>query len=157
MGNARHIDDRPQNEVQVQPDKLEGVASFCYLGDMGGEGLRKTAMSESSQQLTLKKCCIRWHFIWVCTVCLIDKTIFRGRIYHFIEILTHTSLKYKMDNSKLIVSVCMGQSIRTKWVKFDIWVPIFFFFFYFSTKTYFVSAQKNHLNETVLLSTQNIC
>ena len=33
MGNARPIDDRPQNEVQVGPDKLEVVASFCYLGD----------------------------------------------------------------------------------------------------------------------------
>ena len=34
MGNARPIDGRPQNEVQVGPDKLEVVASFCYLGDM---------------------------------------------------------------------------------------------------------------------------
>ena len=31
------------------------------------------------------------------------------------------------------------------------------FFSYFSTKTYVVGTQKNHLNETVLLSTQNIC
>ena len=28
---------------------------------------------------------------------------------------------------------------------------------YFSTKTYVVGTQKNHLNETVLLSTQNTC
>ena len=28
--------------------------------------------------------------------------------------------------------------------------------FYFSSKTYFVGTQKNRLNETVLLSTQNI-
>ena len=28
---------------------------------------------------------------------------------------------------------------------------------YFSTKTYVVGTQKNHLNETVLLSTKNIC
>ena len=34
MGNARPIDGRPQSEVQVGPDKLEVVASFCYLGDM---------------------------------------------------------------------------------------------------------------------------
>ena len=34
MGNARRIDGRPQNEVQVRPDKLEVIASFCYLGDM---------------------------------------------------------------------------------------------------------------------------
>ena len=34
MGNASPIDRRPQNEVQVGPDKLEVVASFCNLGDM---------------------------------------------------------------------------------------------------------------------------
>ena len=34
MGNARPIDVRPQNEVQIVSDKLEVVASFCYLGDM---------------------------------------------------------------------------------------------------------------------------
>ena len=30
----RPIDGRPQSEVQVGPDKLEAVASFCYLGDL---------------------------------------------------------------------------------------------------------------------------
>ena len=34
MGNAHTIDSRPQSEVGVGPDKLEEVASFCYLGDM---------------------------------------------------------------------------------------------------------------------------
>ena len=38
MGNASPIDGRPQNEVQVGPDKLEVVASFCYLGDMLSAG-----------------------------------------------------------------------------------------------------------------------
>ena len=38
MGNARPIDGRPQNEVQVGPDKLEVVASFRYLGDMLSAG-----------------------------------------------------------------------------------------------------------------------
>ena len=40
MGNAHPIDGRPQNEVQVGPNKLEVVASFCCLGDMlsAGEG-----------------------------------------------------------------------------------------------------------------------
>ena len=33
MGNAHPFDSRPQSEVQVGPDKLEVVASFCYLGD----------------------------------------------------------------------------------------------------------------------------
>ena len=31
------------------------------------------------------------------------------------------------------------------------------YFSYFSTKTHVVGTQKNRLNETVLLSTQNIC
>ena len=31
------------------------------------------------------------------------------------------------------------------------------YFFHFSPKTYVVGTQKNRLNETVLLSTQNIC
>ena len=34
QGTARPIDSRPQSEVQVRADKLEVVASFCYLGDM---------------------------------------------------------------------------------------------------------------------------
>ena len=34
QGSARPLDGRPQKEVQVGPDKLEVVASFCYLGDM---------------------------------------------------------------------------------------------------------------------------
>ena len=38
MGNARPIDGRSQSEVQVGPDKLEVVASFCYLGDMLSAG-----------------------------------------------------------------------------------------------------------------------
>ena len=38
MGNACPIDDRPQSEVQARPDKLEMVASFCYLGDMLSAG-----------------------------------------------------------------------------------------------------------------------
>ena len=38
MGNARPFDGRPQSEVQVGPDKLEVVASFCYLGDMLSAG-----------------------------------------------------------------------------------------------------------------------
>ena len=34
QGTVRPIDGRPQDEVQVVSDKLEVVASFCYLGDM---------------------------------------------------------------------------------------------------------------------------
>ena len=34
QGTACPLDGRPQKEVQVGPDKLEVVASFCYLRDM---------------------------------------------------------------------------------------------------------------------------
>ena len=33
QGTARPLEGRPQKEVQVGPDKLEVVASFCYLGE----------------------------------------------------------------------------------------------------------------------------
>ena len=33
-GTACPLDGRPQKKVQVRPDKLAVVASFCYLGDM---------------------------------------------------------------------------------------------------------------------------
>ena len=34
QGTSRPLDGKPQREIQVGPDKLEVVASFCYLGDM---------------------------------------------------------------------------------------------------------------------------
>ena len=34
QGTACPLDGRPQREVQVGTDKLEVVASFCYIGDM---------------------------------------------------------------------------------------------------------------------------
>ena len=34
QGTARPLDDRPQTEVRVGPDKLEVVASICYLEDI---------------------------------------------------------------------------------------------------------------------------
>ena len=34
QGTACPLDGRPQRKVQFGPDKLEVVASFCYLGDM---------------------------------------------------------------------------------------------------------------------------
>ena len=34
QGTACPLDSRPQKEVQIGPDKLEVVSSFCYLGDM---------------------------------------------------------------------------------------------------------------------------
>ena len=53
QGTACPLDGRPQKEVQVGPDKLEVVASFCYLGDMlsaaGGCELSTTTRGRSSR------------------------------------------------------------------------------------------------------------
>ena len=38
QGTACPLDGRPQKEVQVGPDKLEVVASFCYLGMLSAAG-----------------------------------------------------------------------------------------------------------------------
>ena len=52
QGTARPLDGRPQKEVQVGPDKLEVVASFCYLGDMlsaaGGCELSTTTLVKTA-------------------------------------------------------------------------------------------------------------
>ena len=37
-GTALPIDRRPQSEVPVRPDKLDVVASYCYLADMLSPG-----------------------------------------------------------------------------------------------------------------------
>ena len=64
MGNAHPIDGRPQNEVQVGPDKLEVVASFCYLGEIAVTTRVKTAWKKfrellpvlTSRHLSYKTC-----------------------------------------------------------------------------------------------------
>ena len=52
QGTARPLDGRQQKEVKVGPDRLEVVASFCYLGDMlsaaGGCELSTTRVKTSS-------------------------------------------------------------------------------------------------------------
>ena len=59
MGNAHPIDGRPQNEVQVRSDKLEVVASFCYLGDMlsagGGCEITVTTLLKTARQICSMK------------------------------------------------------------------------------------------------------
>ena len=82
QGTACPLDGRPQKEVQVGPDKLEVVASFCYLEDMlsaaGGCELStttcvKTAWKKfkdllpvlSSRHLSFKTCgCVYSSCVW---------------------------------------------------------------------------------------------
>ena len=52
QGTARRLDGRPQREVQVRPDKLEVVVSFCYQGDM----LSAAGGCELSATTHVKKC-----------------------------------------------------------------------------------------------------
>ena len=46
QGTARPLDGRPQKEVQVGPDKLEVVASICYLGDMLNHTMCENCLEE---------------------------------------------------------------------------------------------------------------
>ena len=56
-GTAHPLDGRPQRQVQVGPDKLKVIASFCYLGDMlsaaGGCDLSTTRSSRSCYHFSL--------------------------------------------------------------------------------------------------------
>ena len=53
QGTARPLNGKPQKEVQVGSDKLEVVASFCYLGDM----LSETGGCELSTTTHVKIAC----------------------------------------------------------------------------------------------------
>ena len=75
QGTARPLDGRPQKEVQVGPDKLEVVASFCYLGDMlsaaGGCELStttrvKTAWKKFKDLLPVLPSCHLFQNTWPC-------------------------------------------------------------------------------------------
>ena len=52
-GTAHPLDGRSQREIQVGPDKLEVVASFCYLGDM----LSAACGCEVSTTIRVKTAC----------------------------------------------------------------------------------------------------
>ena len=67
QGTARPLNGRPQKEVKVRPDKLEVVASFCYLGEMlsaaGGCELStttsvKTARKKFKELLPVLSSCV---------------------------------------------------------------------------------------------------
>ena len=55
QGTACPLDGRPQRQIQVRPDKLEVVASFCYLGDMlsaaGGRELSITTHENGLEEV----------------------------------------------------------------------------------------------------------
>ena len=55
MGNVCLIDGRPQSEVQVEPDKLDVVAPFCYLGDMLSAGGGREIMVTTRVKIAWKK------------------------------------------------------------------------------------------------------
>ena len=60
--------------------------------------------------------------------------------------MTHKSLSW---DQTLVANISPGSLI--------IGLSLNLFLYYFSTKMYVLGTQKNHLNETVLLSTQNTC
>ena len=56
-GTACPLDGRPQKEVQVGPDKLEVVASFCYLGELSTTTCVKTAWKKFKDLLPVLSSC----------------------------------------------------------------------------------------------------
>ena len=62
---------------------------------------------------------------------------------------------------KFIITACMVCNLLLEHALLDFNRPLVKsvekYFSYFSTKTYVVGTLKNRLNETVLLSTQNVC
>ena len=102
------------------------------------------------------KCCIMWHFIRVGTV-LFAKTEMVYRERNTIYFGSYNLLHLKIYNGpfQVYVSNQMEESISVYRVKSECETDNYFS--YFSTKTYVVGTQKNRLNETVLLSTQNTC
>ena len=88
MGNAHLIDGRPQSEVQVGPDKLKGVASFCYLGDMLSAG--------GGCEITVSTCV---------------KTVWK-KLRELLPVLTSSHLCYKTRG--YVYSSCVRSSMPVK-------------------------------------------
>ena len=75
-----------------------------------------------------------------------------------------TSIKFLTRRlSDLVIAISSGQAVVVQSVvcfveeASRLEYVIKHYFSCFSTKTYVVGTQKNHLNEMVLLSTQNLC
>ena len=78
LGVARPVDGRPINEVLVGDDKLEVVASFCYLGDTLSAG-------GSCDLATIKRCRVAWGKFNELLPILTSRRIplpSRGRVYN---------------------------------------------------------------------------
>ena len=71
LGTVWQIDGRPQKEVQVGPDKLDVVASFCYQGDMlsvaGGYELATTTRVKTAWKKELLPVLSSYKTLVVCT------------------------------------------------------------------------------------------
>ena len=95
----------------VDPEEMPQIAALHkglhYLVTLFILGTCKQVLWQTVK--TQKKCHIMRHFIRVCTVCK-DKT----EIYHYLEISTCGSLKYKMGISILILSTWLEKSIQMK-------------------------------------------
>ena len=80
------------NKVQTNIPHLN--LAFFIL-DIGKQVLWQTVKTQM-------KCCIRQHFIRVCTVCYKDKNNLQGqKKHHFIESLTSNPLKYLYKNGQI--------------------------------------------------------
>ena len=66
------------------------------MGSLANSGLK-----------TQMKCCIMWHLIGVCTVCLEKNKFSKKEIQYFCKILTCGPSVYTMQHSDFIVHVLM--------------------------------------------------
>ena len=99
MGNAPPIDGRPQSEVKVGPDKLEVVASFCYLGDMLSAGGGCEMAVTTHVKTALKK------FRELLPVLTSRHLSYKSAIFHASETwpLTKTNLQRLQRNDRAMI------------------------------------------------------
>ena len=94
----------------------------------------------------------RWSLFWLCW--------FGGNCKEYLGFEKYPSSFTAHIGTSSNPEILMDKIQYGTWcLKFNLRPPYVFekiFFSYFSTKTYVVGAQKNRLNETVLLGTQNI-
>ena len=114
QGTAPPIDRRPQEEVQVVSDKLEVVASFCYLGDMffaaGGCELSTTTRVKTERKKfnELLLVLLSRHLFYK-TRGLVYSSCFRNARLHASEIWPMTSLglqRLRRINRVIIRQIC---------------------------------------------------
>ena len=126
QGTARPLDGRPQREVQVGPDKLEVVASFCYLGDMlsaagGCELSTKTCVETAWKKFKQLKPVLSSRHLSFKTYGLVYSLCVRSAMLHASETwpLTKPSLQPLQRNDRAMIrQICNVKPQDTATIRF---------------------------------------